>query len=115
MPAQTFAKTPDDLARLLVARFNARDVDGMVELYEDDAVLALPDGSLAIGREAIRDFYASLPGDVIFELGRQSSALVSGDLALTSTVLSPSTATAEVARRQPDGSWKWLLDRPNVL
>src|SRR5215218_6429023 len=98
MPAQT----PDDLARLLVARFNARDIDGMMELYEDDAVLALPDRSLAVGRNAIREFYASLPGDVTFQVGRQSAALVSGDLALTSTVLSPTIATAEVARRQPD-------------
>jgi hypothetical protein len=49
-----------------------------------------------------------------FTLGKQSEAPVLGELALTSTVLSPETATAEVARRQPDGSWRWILDRPNV-
>lgn len=24
-------------------------------------------------------------------------------------------ATAEVAYRQPDGSWRWIVDQPNVL
>lgn len=24
-------------------------------------------------------------------------------------------ATAEVARRRPDGTWRWVLDRPNVV
>jgi hypothetical protein len=24
-------------------------------------------------------------------------------------------ATVEVARRQPDGTWLWVLDQPNIL
>ncbi|WP_192809216.1 hypothetical protein [Actinomadura montaniterrae] len=32
---------PDDLSRLVVERLNAGDVDGLVALYEPDAVLAL--------------------------------------------------------------------------
>jgi hypothetical protein len=108
------ARHPDDLARLLVERLNARDVDGIVALYEQDAVLALPDGSLAEGAEAIRAFFNQLPARTV-ALGKQSPALIIDDLALTSTVLSPEIATAEVARRQSDGSWRWILDRPNVL
>ncbi|MGW1345923.1 YybH family protein [Kribbella sp. NPDC002412] len=108
------AHHPNDLARLLVNRLNARDVDGIVALYEEDAVLALPDGSLAKGAAAIRAYFAQLPGQQA-ALGKRSEALVLGDLALTSTVLSPEIATAEVARRQPDGSWRWILDRPNVF
>jgi hypothetical protein len=49
------------------------------------------------------------------ELARQSPALMLDEMALTSTVLSPEIATAEVARRQSDGSWRWILDRPNVF
>jgi hypothetical protein len=56
-----------------------------------------------------------LPAGTVFQLGKQSPALVSGDLALTSTVISPEVATSEVAHRQPDGTWRWALDRPNVL
>jgi hypothetical protein len=48
------AREPNDLALLLVERLNARDVDGIVALYEQDAVLALTDGSLAEGAESIR-------------------------------------------------------------
>ncbi|MGI8766719.1 MAG: hypothetical protein ACR2KM_09450 [Gemmatimonadaceae bacterium] len=36
------ARDPEDLARLLVTRANSGDVDGMVALYEADAVLACP-------------------------------------------------------------------------
>ena len=25
------------------------------------------------------------------------------------------TVTTEVARRQPDGSWLWMIDKPNIL
>jgi hypothetical protein len=38
-----------------------------------------------------------------------------GDLALTSTRLPAGGATVEVARRQPDGSWRWVIDQPAVL
>ncbi|MFD7157344.1 YybH family protein [Kribbella sp. NPDC059898] len=109
------AQSPHDLSQLIVDRLNAHDVDGLVDLYEPDAVLALPDGSLAVGHQAIRAYYASLPPDLTVRPGKQSPTLVAGDLALTSTVLSPTVATAEVARRQPDGTWRWILDRPNVF
>ncbi len=38
-----------------------------------------------------------------------------GLLALTSMRLVSGGATAEIARRQPDGSWRWAVDRPNVI
>jgi len=46
--------------------------------------------------------------------GRQP-AIRNGDLALTSTRLPGGGATVEVARRQPDGSWRWVIDQPAVL
>ena len=51
-----FALDPQDLARLLVSRANAGDVEGMVALYEPDAALACGDGRIAIGTDAIRSF-----------------------------------------------------------
>jgi hypothetical protein len=42
-------------------------------------------------------------------------AIWNGDLALTSTRLPGGGATVEVARRQPDGSWRWVIDQPAVL
>jgi hypothetical protein len=63
-------------------------------------------------RGAYQDLLANRPQ---FRPGQQQPALVDGDLALTSTRLASGGATAEVARRQPDGSWLWAIDQPNVL
>ncbi|MBC7300724.1 MAG: nuclear transport factor 2 family protein [Nocardia sp.] len=110
------AQRPEDLSRLVVERLNAGDVDGLVELYESDAVLALPDGVVATGIDEIRAAYARLVADrPVFQPGHQAPALLAGDLALTSSRLpGGSGATVEVARRQPDGSWRWILDQPNA-
>lgn len=46
--------------------------------------------------------------------GESQPALRSGDLALTSTRFDGG-ATAEVARRQPDGTWLWVIDQPRIF
>ena len=110
------ARQPEDLGRFFVQRANAFDVDGLVALYEPDAVLALPGGAVAVGTHAIRTFYARLlAGAPRVDPGPQSPALRNGDLALTSTRLGGGNATAEVARRQPNGTWLWAIDQPRVL
>jgi len=109
------AQWPEDLSRFFLERANAGDVEGLVALYEPEAVLALPSGEVAAGADAIRSAYEQLlAGSPTFTAGDQRPALVHGDLALTSTRI-PGGATAEVARRQPDGSWLWMIDQPNVL
>jgi len=106
---------PQDLERLLISRERAGDVDGMAALYEPDAVLDCGDGRLRHGREAIRQYYA----DVVesgkkYEFGDQRPAMIGGGLALTSTRLPDGSVTAEVARRQGDGTWLWVIDRFSV-
>ncbi|WP_345761679.1 YybH family protein [Diaminobutyricibacter sp. McL0608] len=109
------AAKPEDLSRLFVARANAGDVDGLTELYESEAVLALPGGRPAVGAAAIRHFYEQLLANrPTFTPGPQRQALLSGDYALTSTRI-PGGATTEVAHRQPDGTWRWIIDQPNIL
>ena len=49
---------PQDWERLLVARENARDVDGMSALYERYASLDHGGGKLIRGRDAIHRFFA---------------------------------------------------------
>ena len=46
-----------------------------------------------------------------YAMGEQRPAVISGDLALTSTRVADGTVTAEVARRQADGTWLWVLDK----
>jgi ketosteroid isomerase-like protein len=105
---------PEDLDRLFLERANAGDIDGVVDLYEADAVLAFPPGHLAVGRPAIREVYADLLAGRPRLTGEIRPAIRNGDIALTSTVRA-GDGTVEVARRQPDGTWLWLIDQPSVL
>lgn len=115
-PDRVPAVGPQDLERLFVERVNAGDVEGLVALYEPDAVMAFSSGNVAAGRQAIRqvfkDFVAS---GVKLTLGDQQPTLRVGDLALGSTRLVDGGVTAEVARRQTDGTWRWVIDQWNVL
>ncbi len=109
------ALKPEDLARFFVVRANAGDVEGLAALYEPDAVLAGPEGQLMIGTDAIRGFYAKLLANrPTFETGEQRPTLRHGELALTSSRLVNGTVTAEVARRQPDGTWLFAIDQPAI-
>jgi ketosteroid isomerase-like protein len=109
------ARDPQDLERLLVSRERAGDVDGMAALYEPHAVLDCGDGRLTLGKEAIRAFYAGLVAmGRKFNFGDQRPAIISGDLALTSTRLPDGGVTAEVARRQGDGTWLWVIDQFSI-
>ena len=111
---------PQELERLLVARENAGDVDGMTALFEPDAVIELNDGRLLRGKQAIHGFFKELqvtgigPEGRRFKLGKQRPALICGDLALTSTHSLDGDITSEVARRQADGTWLWVIDRWSV-
>jgi ketosteroid isomerase-like protein len=113
------AAVPEDLGRFFIGRANSGDVEGLVALYEPGAVLALPDGGTATGADAIRQFYEELlankPTFVPPERSETARpALRNGDWALTSTRI-PTGVTTELAHRQPDGTWLWTIDQPNVL
>ncbi len=109
------AHNPQALERLLIARQWSGDVDGMTALYEADAVIDSGDGRLARGRDAIRTLFEELKASgKKFSVGKQSPAVIAGDLALTSTHLPDGNVTAEVARRQSDGTWLWVIDRYTV-
>ncbi len=109
------AARPEDLTRLFVERANAGDAEGLAALYEPDAVLAFPPGHMTVGRQAIRAVYdAMLVQSVHFQLEEPLPTLRIGDLALTSTPAKDEAgARAQVARRQPDGTWLRVLDRPD--
>ncbi|MEV5543165.1 nuclear transport factor 2 family protein [Saccharopolyspora shandongensis] len=109
------AAQPEDLNRLVLERLNAGDVDGLVALYEPDAVLIVPTGR-AVGHREIRAAYEQLVAARLeFAPGETQPAIRNGDLALTAVRLAGGGATVEVARRQPDGTWLWVIDHPNLL
>ena len=106
------AMEPNDLEKLFVERANAGDLEGLVALYEPNAVLSDGHGEVAGGHEQIREFFVRLLHHRRrHDPSNQAAALCSGDLALTSSRLSNGDITAEIARRQPDGSWLWVVDQ----
>ena len=105
----------------IVSRERERgDVTGMTALFEPDAVVDIGGGTFLRGKEAIHEFFTKLqvtgfgPEKRKFEFGEQRPALICGDLALTSTRSRNGTVTSEVARRQKDGTWLWVIDRYSV-
>ena len=109
------ARDPQDLERLLVSRQRAGDIDGMLALFDPNAVIDSGVGHLTAGRDAIRELYAEIVATGRkFEYGDQRPAIISGDLALTSTRLPDGSVTSEVARRQSDGTWLWVIDKYSV-
>ena len=110
----TKALKPEDLTRLFVAAANRRDAAGIASLYEKDAVMAYPPGGQTVGRAAIQALWEQVLAQAPhFEPEDPLPTLVSGDIALTTTVAKDGAgARAQVVRRQPDGSWLRLLDQP---
>jgi ketosteroid isomerase-like protein len=110
----TTAQTPEDITRLFVERVNAGDVDGLVALYEPTAVMAYPPGTITEGEAAIRALFEQmLAAKPQFPQEEPLPTLRCGDIALTSTrALDGTGGRAQVVRRQADGSWKRIIDRP---
>jgi ketosteroid isomerase-like protein len=108
------AMTPEDISRLFVERANAGDAAGLAALYEPDAVLAYPPGATTVGRAAIQAACEEMLKHVPhFELEAAMPTIYHGDLALTSTHPSDGTGgRVQVVRRQSDGSWLRVIDRP---
>ncbi len=109
-------RDPQDIAPELVIWVKAGDAPAMAALYERDAVRDCGKGRLAVGKEAIRAFYTRLVEiGAKFELRDQQAAPISVDLALTSTRLPSGGVTVELACRQNDGTWLWVIDQPSFV
>jgi len=118
------ARTPDELDRLFASAMNAGDLEGLVALYEPQATLAPEPGTVVTGVTSIR---AALGGFIAAKarLTLQSKVLAqTGDIALTTSKwdltgngpdgkpMKMSGQSAEVARRQADGTWRFVIDTP---
>lgn len=110
------AASPEELTRLFVDRANAGDADGLADLYEPGAVMAYPPGRETAGRAAIREVLAQMLAHVPHREPEPPLPTVrSGDLALTSTRSADGTGIrVQVVRRQADGSWLRVIDRPEL-
>jgi ketosteroid isomerase-like protein len=110
------ATEPEDLARLFVERAQASDAEGLAELYEPEAVLGFPPGQTTTGRAAIQALFEQAASMLArAQIEAPLPTLCIDDLALTATrALDGTGGRAQVARRQPDGTWLRILDRPET-
>lgn len=116
------ATVPAEIHREFERAFNARDLDALVELYEPDAALIAQPGTVAHGKDdigrALQQFLdlggtISLDTKEVIEVGELAFLVNRWSLAGTDAdgrALDLGALTAEVARRQPDGTWRYVID-----
>lgn len=117
--------TPEEVDALFGEFWNAGDAEGLVGLYEPDAVLVGLDGTMARGTEAIRAVVPSFNiGVTKIEMNVVNVARTGEDLAVLfnhwtirgtnedGSPLELSGKALEVVRRQADGSWRFVFDHP---
>ena len=110
-----------EIHALFLDAFNHADVEALVALYEPSAILVTGSGS-AIGHDAIRKAYEHILADgPRMELETRAVVESGNGLAMLhaswvvhrggAAILGLST---EVVRRQPNGSWLFVMDEPRT-
>ena len=122
---ESSSATPALLMEEFAARAGRGDLDGLIELYEPEAVFEPEFGACVVGHDQLRgalaEFmalrpqitYTSEPDVVIVD----DVALVTNFWTMTGTApdgsqVGESGTSADVCRRQPDGTWRVLIDQP---
>ena len=121
------AKTPEQCDELFGTYINSRDVDKLVALYEPHASLGNEDGTSVHGtaaiRETIKGLLAELPeAKITMKVVRvipagDDLAVLYNDWSLVGKAPDGSAVAlnhhaTEVVRRQPDGTWLFVVDDP---
>jgi ketosteroid isomerase-like protein len=114
------AREPAEASMLFERYFADGDLEGLMSLYEEDAVFPTPHGTSTGHGEIRATLKAYLDSGAKLVFG-ESLVFAAGDLALIHTPWTmrmpdgstPEGATAEVVRRQSDGRWKFIIDNPD--
>lgn len=121
------ATKPHDLHTLFTAAFNAASAEDLLALYEVNAAFVTGPRASVIGKAAIAEVVAgflSLEGRI--QLDTVSVTEGGGDIALLEgrwtldgkdadgNAVHLTGSSREVVRRQPDGSWLYVIDNPGT-
>lgn len=118
------AHTPEELSQSWARNFNDNNLEGLVALFEPDALFMPQPGKTVSGDAAIREAHSQflsmhLHCDLQFQMALESSGLA---LLFSTWILSGTGPdgkpmeikgqTSDVARKQSDGSWLFVIDNP---
>ena len=120
------ARRPEECDTLLGEALNRGDLEAAVALYEPTAAFVAEPGKVVTGHAAVREAmngFLSLKPKLSIQVdavqnGGGDIALLQSKWSLTGTgpdgkPMSMSGNGVEVVRRQPDGTWKFIIDNPN--
>ena len=112
------ARSPEQICRLFQQFMAEGDVESLLNLYEPEAVILSRTREAQRGRLGLRQQLAPKAAAKINFTFRIDPVIQSGDIVLmhpywTASKPEPIAEHAvEVARRQPDGSWRWVIGDP---
>jgi uncharacterized protein (TIGR02246 family) len=116
--------TPEQVLKSIVDGINTGNLDALMALYEPEAAFAAQPGSLIHGLAGVREGltgFIAMKGTLNLKVTR---VLEASDLALVTTIWSftgtgadgepvkLAAKSADVLRRQADGSWRFVIDNP---
>jgi uncharacterized protein (TIGR02246 family) len=114
--------SPEQAVELLDRAFNAGDLDAVLGFYEAAAVVVTEPGKMARGREELRNFFERVMRSGTSAKQLKTHVIEADGLALflsrwtlhtrNGNATSQTFIATTVFRKQPDGTWKVLIDNP---
>ena len=118
------ARRPEEVDHLFSEGLNSGNIDALVALYEPEAVLMPQPGQVVTGTGAIREALAAFIATKPTMTLEAKTLAQTRDIALTSArwelsgtgpdgkAIKMTGRSIEVARRQGDGTWRFVIDNP---
>lgn len=112
---------PGDVNEAFADAFNRRDLDALLGLYDPDGAVVEMDGTTSTGTDQIRrhlerllELGGTMESINLTAVEHADIALVTAEWTITDGKVAPTMRgrSAEVLRRQPDGTWAYLIDQP---
>jgi len=115
------AKSPEEICRLFQQYMAEGDIDSVLSVYDPEPVFLNQSGEVKKSGDELRQELADFAArKAVFNFDIMQ-VIQSGDIALMHTkwkISSPqqmSVYAIEPARRQPDGTWRWLIGDPFTI
>jgi ketosteroid isomerase-like protein len=119
------AHKPEECDHLLMEAVKNGDLDAAVALYEPTAIFVVSPDDFVVGHAAIREVLAGMAANATGEVETVSVVpSADGSIAVTRTKGSVTSIgpdgepvtlpfhSVEVVRKQPDGTWRFVIDDP---